>query len=310
MKFNKWFKIDKAVKDRIAIGLGASLDWYDFALYGFFANIFAKQFFPSDKYDLALLASFGIWFMGFAARPIGAIIFGHLGDRYGRVFCFRITSILIFVPVFLFPFLPTYSQVGLYSTYLLVFLRIIQGICIGGEFAGNIIYLVETAPKEKRYFFGSIGSCAGSFGILVASTIATIVYATLPEDLVETIGWRIAFSFAIIFSIISYKMRKTALETSEFIQLKNSNKIATFPLQASLKKNWREYLLVLGLLYLHSTSFYMIYIFLPTYLKQYTEVSSLASLANNSGLLLMRLFIIPIIGTLCDRQGSGFRFGV
>lgn len=302
------FKLNKAVKDKIAVGLGASLDWYDFALYGFFASIFAKQFFPPDNYDIAILASFATWFIGFVARPIGAIIFGHLGDKYGRTFCFKITSILIFVPVFLFPFLPTYSQIGSYSTYLLIALRIIQGICIGGEFAGNIIYLCETSPKEKKYFYGSIGSCAGSFGILLASVVATIVYSLLPEALVASVGWRIAFSFAIILSIISYKMRKTALETLVFKQLKDENKIASFPLRTSLKENWKEYLIVLGILYLHATSFYMIYVFLPTYLKQYTGMSNLASLANNSGLLLLRLFIIPIIGMLCDRQGSGIKF--
>ena len=308
MNWSPWFKVDKAMKDKIAIGLGASLDWYDFALYGFFASIFAKQFFPQDNYDLAIFASFATWFIGFAVRPIGAIIFGHLGDKYGRVFCFRITSVLIFVPIFLFPLLPTYAQIGSSATYLLIFLRIIQGICIGGEFAGNIIYLCESSPKEKRYFFGSIGSCAGSFGILMASITATIIYAVLPEPLVATIGWRIAFSFAVVLSIISYKMRKTALETSIFKQLKDKNKIVQFPLKTSVQENWREYLMVLGILYLHATSFYMIFIFLPTYLKQYTEMSNFASLANNSGLLLLRLFIIPIIGTLCDKKGNGLKF--
>jgi MHS family proline/betaine transporter-like MFS transporter len=194
-----------------------------------------------------------------------------------------------------------------YATYLLISLRIIQGICIGGEFAGNIIYLCETSPPEKRYFFGSIGSCTGSFGILVASVIATIIYATLPEHLIGTIGWRIAFSIAIIFGVISYRMRKNTFETRVFQQVKKSNQVVSFPFKTSIQQNWREYLVVLGILYLHATSFYMIFIFFPTYLKQYLNISQFTSLANNSAMLSLRLLIIPIVGMVSDKIG-GLKF--
>ena len=152
--------LNKSVRDKIAVGLGSSLDWYDFALYGFFAKLFSKLFFPPEMdSDYSLLLSYLTWFAGFAARPIGVLLIGHMGDKFGRAYCLSFTSRIILIPVLILPILPTYSLIGIWAPISLLILRIVQGVCIGGEFAGSIIYLCETAPKTKNYFFGSLGSC-------------------------------------------------------------------------------------------------------------------------------------------------------
>lgn len=143
------------LKNRIASSLGNIIEWYDFALYGFFAPLIATLYFPSSSVDTALLKAFSVFAIGFFARPIGALLFGYIGDTYGRSVSLKITPLLITFPTLLLSILPTYHSIGILAPITLIFLRIWQGICIGGEYANNIIYLCEST-EQNTFTFGVV----------------------------------------------------------------------------------------------------------------------------------------------------------
>ncbi|MBN8828987.1 MAG: MFS transporter [Sphingobacteriia bacterium] len=294
----------KTIRDKFAVTLGNSLDWYDFALYGYFAAIFAKLYFPNQDNLTSILSSLGTWSIGFAARPIGSLIFGSIGDKYGRVRAFKIASKLIFIPVCLIPILPTYEQIGIIAPLLLILCRIVQGICIGGEFAGGFIYLVESSPKNKTFFAGSLGSCTGLIGIITASFVSMLFYKFCTLEFIETIGFRIAFSFAIVFAFISYKLRCSISETLEYKELQQNQKVIASPLKEVFRFNKASLLKAFGLVFMHANTFYFVFIFLNIYKTQVLGIKEETSLSNNTLLLLINLISVPLIGKLADKIGG------
>lgn len=292
------------IKDKIASGLGSVLEWYDFALYGFFAPLIAQLYFPSQAQGAGLLKTFSVFAIGFFARPFGALIFGSLSDKYGRTVSLKITPILITIPTLLFAILPTYQQIGIAAPVILVLLRIFQGICIGGEYANNIVYLCETANPKHRYFMGSIGSCTGSFGIFIASSIAAICYLIFPNASLLAWGWRAAFAISLLIGIVTYLLRKNMLETNVFQHLSDNNLIIDRPILNSFKHQWRDYIIAFGLTFLPATAFYYVFMFLPNFLSTTLGYNTSTILGDNSLSLFARLFIIPLIGFAADKFGG------
>lgn len=290
------------IKDKVASGLGSVLEWYDFSLYGFFAPLLAQLYFPHDAPVVGLLKTFSVFAVGFFARPIGALIFGYISDKYGRTVSLKITPLLITCPTLLFCFLPTYQQIGIFAPLLLIFLRIWQGICIGGEYANNIVYLCETTKRNYLYFIGSIGSCTGSLGILFASTIAAISYSIFTFQTLSTWGWRLAFSISLIMGIATFFMRRNMQETTVFRNVKQT--FSSNPIYDSYKNQWKDYLLSFGLTFLPATAFYYIFMFMPNFLAEILKYNPSKILGDNSLSLLMRLFIIPVIGFVADKIGG------
>lgn len=291
------------IKDKIASGLGSVLEWYDFSLYGFFAPLLAQLYFPSTEPAVGLLKAFSVFAVGFFARPIGALIFGYISDKYGRTVSLKLTPLLITCPTLFFCFLPTYQQIGILAPVLLIFLRVWQGICIGGEYANNIVYLCETTNRKHLYLIGSIGSCTGSLGILFASIIAAIWYTIFTPQNLSAWGWRLAFSISLIIGVTAFLMRRNMEETSVFCNMKQTTSVHN-PIYTSYKHQWKDYLLSFGLTFLPATAFYYIFMFLPNFLSGILHYNSSKILGDNSLSLLIRLFIIPIIGFLADKIGG------
>lgn len=158
---------------------GNILEWYDFTVYGFFATVIGAQFFPEEDKVVQLISAFGIFAAGYMMRPIGGIIFGHIGDRQGRKKALLISVMLMAIPTTLIGFLPTYENIGWYSALLLIILRLMQGLSVGGEFTGSISFLVEKAPSGKRGFFGSWSTFGVFGGMLLGSALAYIITAVL-----------------------------------------------------------------------------------------------------------------------------------
>ena len=154
--------------------VGNILEWYDFAVFGFFAPIIGSQFFPSDNPMAALIKTFGVFAAGYLMRPIGGIIFGHFGDKLGRKRALQLSVMMMAIPTTLIAFLPTHAQIGLLAPILLVLIRLIQGVSVGGELVGSISFITEIAPKNRRGFFGSFSVCSAVGGILLGSAVATI----------------------------------------------------------------------------------------------------------------------------------------
>lgn len=288
------------LKNNISCGLGCSLEWFDFALYGFFGPVFSKVFFPNapiSKWE-SLMIVYAIFAIGFAARPFGAIVFGYLGDKYGRTIPLKITPLFISIFTASIALLPTYQSAGFISIFMLLGLRIIQGVFLGGEFSNSIVYLCESSQKF-RYFWGSIASFSGGFGIFIASATASIFYRLLDPNFLYTEGWRIAFLISIPIGIFTFFMRLRMSESPEFLPAYKES-----PLKITLKKQKSKLVLCLGLIYLHATSFYFVYMFLPVFLIKVRKVTEASAFFNNSWFLIFHLLLIPFLGKIVNKIGG------
>lgn len=288
-------------KSKFSCAAGCSLEWIDFSLYGFFGPVFSKLFFSPSTGSvwLSLLIVYAIFAVGFLSRPLGAIIFGYIGDRYGRSVTLRNTPIFISLSTAFIALLPTYQSVGIVSIFLLLVLRVAQGIFLGGEFSNSIVYLCESSPKS-RYFMGSFASLSGSFGIFIASLIASAFYHFSSQSFLYGYGWRLAFLISIPVGLVIFFLRRQLKESSEFeLSLKN-------PIKSGFKEHKLKILLALGLIYLHATSFYFVYVFLPLFLVKIRKISEASAFIHNSWFLIFHLLMIPIFGKIVNQLG-GFK---
>ncbi len=288
-------------KSKFSCAAGCSLEWIDFSLYGFFGPIFSKLFFSHSMNSawLSLLIVYAIFAIGFLARPLGAIIFGYIGDRYGRSVTLKTTPIFLSLSTAMIALLPTYQSVGIVSVFILLALRVVQGIFLGGEFSNSIVYLCESSHKN-RYFMGSFASLSGSFGIFSASLITSAFYHFSSQGFLYLYGWRIAFLISLPIGLVIFFLRRQLKESSEFeLGFKN-------PIKSGFKEHKLKILLALGLIYLHATSFYFVYMFLPIFLVKIRKVTEASAFFNNSWFLVFHLLMIPIFGKLVNQLG-GFK---
>ena len=188
--------------------VGNVLEWYDFGVYGFFASIIAVQFFPSDNPTLSLLAAFGAFAAGFLMRPVGAAIFGHIGDRYGRGRALQLSVLCMAIPTFLIGLLPNYETIGITAAILMVLLRMLQGIAVGGEHTSSIVFLAESAPPGRRGFFTCWSQFGATGGILLGSAVGAYLSSTLDAEALNSWGWRAAFVAGIAVSIAGLFIRR------------------------------------------------------------------------------------------------------
>lgn len=291
-----------SLRDKIASGTGSVLEWYDFSIYGFFAPLLAQIFFPHNSAMLGIIKSFGVFAVGFMARPIGALIFGYIADKHGRARCLKLTPLLITIPTLSIALLPSFTTIGVLSPILLLTLRILQGLCIGGEFSNNIVYLCESASIKNRYFMGSIGACTGSLGILTASTLAAFFYAFMSTTELTHYGWRIAFALSAALGIVTFYLRKNLTETAIFQTLENPQN--TNPIIESIRSQKCDYLKAIGLVSFSATTFYFLFMFLPNYANNVLGIHAAKAFGNNSFSLLSRLLMIPFIGFITDKIGG------
>src|ERR1700737_3201528 len=196
--------------------IGTAVEWYDFLIYGAAtALVFNKIFFAAGDPALATIAAFGTYAVGFLARPLGAAIFGHYGDRVGRKAMLAITIIVMGVGTFLIGLLPTYQQIGVAAPVLLVALRILQGIGLGGEWGGAVLMVVEHAPPGRRGYFGAWPQAGAPAGLILSAGVVGLL-SLLPEASFLSWGWRIAFWLSALLIVIGIYIRLKIFETPEF----------------------------------------------------------------------------------------------
>ena len=204
--------MQKQGRNFVAAFMGTALEFYDFALFGLLAPVFSTLFFPKEDPIAALIASYGIFAAGFLIRPLGGIVFGYIGDTFGRKRAMVISIIAMMLPTSLIGFLPTYEQIGLLAPIILTLCRLLQGLCAGGEFSGAAIFVIEHAQENKKYFSGSLVTASSVIGMLAASTMASLCAL----EGVPTWGWRIPFLLCIPIGLLGFYIRKNTQETAAF----------------------------------------------------------------------------------------------
>jgi MFS family permease len=230
-----------------ASAAGTTIEWYDFYLYGVLAVFFATHFFPPGNEVAALLSALATFGAGFAVRPFGAVFFGRIGDLVGRKFTFLLTISIMGGATALVGLLPTYSAIGLLAPVLLVLIRLLQGLALGGEYGGAAIYVAEHSPDRKRGQYTSWIQTTATLGLLLALTVIGITRVTLGEEAFADWGWRIPFLLSAILVAIALYIRLRLRETPLFTRLKDSGQSSKTPLRDSLGsgKNWGLILLAL-----------------------------------------------------------------
>jgi MFS family permease len=288
----------------VAATVGTTIEWYDFLLYSTMAGlVFGKLFFPNEDPLTATLSSFGIYFVGFVARPIGAFIFGHYGDRIGRKSTLIVTLILMGISTFLVAFLPGYAVIGIWGAVLLTILRLIQGIGVGGEWGGSVLLSMEWARHNKeRGFLASWPQFGGPAGLGLAN-LAVLIFSYWSGDQFLVWGWRIPFAFSIVLVGIGLWIRLRILETPVFRNLVNENKIERAPIVEVCRKQWGT--IILGALARTSEQapFYIFTAFIFAYGTTVLHAPRNMLLTGLICAVCVSAFTIPFSGWLSDVIG-------
>ncbi|NQY44001.1 MAG: MFS transporter, partial [Legionellales bacterium] len=249
-------------KEIFTAGIGSGLEYYDFIIFGFFAPIFAPLFFPADNQFLAVLWGYSAFAVGFIFRPIGGVLFGHIGDRLGRKSALSYSILFMGLGTLLIGILPTYNQIGILAPILLILARIIQGISIGGEFAGGKIFSVEHGSIVNRKGFAGALVIFGAMGGTLSASVANYVYTISPW-----MSWRLPFIIGFLISIVGLYIRKRIMETDAFENVKANNKIRKYPIVDGIKKYPKLIAGTTILSWFGVAVFVSYWIFLPSYLK-------------------------------------------
>lgn len=236
---------------------GNTLEWFDFAVYGFVAHIIAKQFFPAENYLLSILLTYSVFAVGFLARPLGSLIFGHIGDTLGRKQALVVSNFVMAVPTVCIGLLPTYETIGMAAPLLLLVCRILQGASVGGEFTGSFVYLIEQAPQNKKASMGCWADLGVHLGMMSGSLCVAILSQSMPPESFQSYGWRIPFMLGLLLAVVGVYMRRKLPESKEFSK----------PIKSPIRLVFKEYKhhVILGtfLLTLNAVGYYIISVFIP-----------------------------------------------
>lgn len=290
-------------KTVLAGAIGNVLEWYDFALFGYFAPILSVLFFPASDPALSLIATFSVFAVGFLARPLGALCFGYWGDTRGRRSALSWSVILMAIPTCLLGLLPTYAQIGLAAPIALTVLRFVQGFSVGGEFTGSVTFLIEHAARHERGYIGSWAGFSAQIGALLGSGVGAVASASFPQDILHDWGWRIPFLAGSLIALVGWYLRKNLPESPAFERLRQSGVVSSTPIRDFASQNRTPLFQVSGLVLLHGVGFYIFFVYLPTYVTKVSNLPMQAALTINTICMAVMAMLIPIMGKLADRVG-------
>ena len=281
----------------IIIGLiGNMMEWYDFAVYGYFAMIIGKLFFPMTDPAVSLIASFGAFAAGFLVRPLGGLVFGRIGDLVGRQKAMTLSVIAMAVPTVLMGCLPTYETIGIAAPILLIVLRIIQGLSVGGEYTSSLIFLAENAPKNRKAFTAVWGVWGGTAGILLGSGVGLLVSSFLSDDQLVNWGWRIPFAIGGLVALTGWWIRSNMHVEIPLAQTSSPVK--------DVFTRYRWDVLRVALLNIGSgVAFYTAFVYAVSYIRNIDKLSESIALELNTLAMLVLLAVLPVSAWMSDRYG-------
>jgi MHS family proline/betaine transporter-like MFS transporter len=295
---------------KVLIGgaFGNALEWYDFALFGFFAPVIGRLFFPETDRLATLLQAFGVFALGYLARPLGGILFGHLGDRLGRKLALQLSVALMAIPTALVGVLPGHASIGMWAPIGLTVIRLFQGVSVGGELIGSYSFLGEQAAVGRRGFMCSWASFSAVAGILIGSAVAALLSAVLTDEQLIDWGWRIPFLLGIAVGVAGLWLRRQVPESAVFEQACQAQHIARLPLLEALEHNWRSILATIAMSLPASVGFYIPFVWLSAYLDHVRQPPITNALTANTVALAVLMVLCPVAGALSDRLGRKLVF--
>jgi len=282
---------------------GNALEWYDFTIYTFFSPVIAALFFPTQDKFISLIMTFSVFALGFLVRPFGAVLFGYIGDHFGRRKALILSMILMSIPTLLLAFLPDYFKIGIAAPILLTVLRILQGTAISGELTTASAFLVEHAPAHRRGLYGSLIMCGAFFGIVVSSIVAAIIQNTMTQIDITTWGWRIGFLIGGLVGLLGLIVRIFSHETAlyEKLSAQEKNNISVFTHLLGL--NWRAVFLSVWLTSIMAVGNYFLIAFFNVYLTQNIGLPAKEVTIINALSLSLIIFLFPLAAMLSDYIG-------
>jgi MFS family permease len=287
----------------MASAVGATIEWYDFFLYGTAAGlVFDKLFFNGLDGPAAQFAAFGTFAIGFLARPVGGFVFGHYGDRIGRKKMLVLTLLIMGLGTAAIGLLPSYDAIGVWAPILLVVLRVLQGIGIGGEYGGAVLLAVEYAPAARRGFFGSFAHIGVPGGLLLASG-AFSVASLLPDEAFLAWGWRACFLLSIVLLAIGAYIRLSVMETPSFALVQERKQVARMPMLDLLKAQPKPLLLGMGTRFVEGFTFNLFSVYLLAYVVTTVGLPKGTALHGVLAGAALGVVLVPITGALSDRLG-------
>jgi metabolite-proton symporter len=287
----------------VASAVGATIEWYDFFLYGTAAGlVFDKLFFNGLDGPAAQFAAFGTFAVGFLARPVGGFFFGHFGDRVGRKKMLLLTLVIMGVGTAAIGLLPSYDAIGWWAPVLLITLRVLQGIGVGGEYGGAVLLAVEYAPAERRGFFGSFAHIGVPGGLLLASGAFSLA-GLLPDEALLGWGWRACFLASVVLLAVGAYIRLSVMETPAFARVQQRKEVSKIPLRDLLAAQPKRLLLGMGTRYIEGFTFNFFSVYLLAYVVTNLELPKSLALGGVMAGAALGVVLVPITGALSDRVG-------
>jgi MHS family proline/betaine transporter-like MFS transporter len=289
----------------VAGAVGNVLEWYDFGLFGFFAPVLARQFLPAEDRLASLLGTFGVFAVGFLVRPLGGLVFGHIGDRLGRKRALELSVLLMAGATTLLGLLPSYAAIGLAAPVLLTLIRLLQGLSVGGEYIGSMSFLAEHAPPDRRGFLGSWSSISVDLGMLLGSGTAALCTWLLPEADLAAWGWRVPFLGGLLIGLVGAWLRLGVEESPSFLEMQKAGKLASNPLAETVRHDRGAIATTLGLTAFMAVGYYLPFVWLPSWLARINRppLPEDQALTANTIALLGLLLLTPVTALVSDRVG-------
>jgi MHS family proline/betaine transporter-like MFS transporter len=279
--------------------VGNVMEWYDFALYGYMVPVISQLFFPSSKNLTSIMSTFAVFAAGFVMRPIGGLILGRIGDIRGRKTTLYISMLMMAVCTSLMGVLPTYASVGVLAPVLLVVLRLVQGLSVGGEFSTSVTYMVEEAPAGSRGIFGSLANIGSMSGMLLGAAVAAGVSSFLPKDALMSWGWRLPFFLAAVLGAIGLYFTMKMPRSHLFVRAKRHVQVAS--LKETFTSGRRELYQATFFCLGYTVLFYLPLVYLPTYVHAIGNLDDNKALQITTVATFLLIFLIPMMAILSDR---------
>ena len=283
--------------------IGGGLELYDFSIYVFFAPILAGLFFPQGNSSTAMLETFAIFAVGYFSRPLGGILFGHYGDKIGRRKGLIYTILLMALSTACIGLLPTYHSIGILAPLLLVMLRFLQGIAVGGDLPGAVTFVAEYASDHRRGLLCGFIYCGVNVGLLLASGIGALLTGLLTHEQLIAWGWRLGFILGIAVGAVGFYLRSKLADTPYFNRLEQKKSLLKVPLLQLFGESTKPVLQGIGLVWLFAAIIAQLFLYMPTYLNTVSQLKLTTALIMNSINILLFSICIPLVGHISDKVG-------